>query len=152
LIREWDTSTWGQIGDSWAGHTSYIFAIAVNSTGTLVASASDNGNVRLWRRSDKQTIAIFKHSAGLLCVAFSTDGKYIFSGGRDNRISQWAIPEDALLQDTAEVGFCSFQCCRHGLISPKDKVPDNYSSEEQATSKVTLCCFSANNYSNWCFM
>jgi WD40 repeat protein len=51
------------------------------------------------------------------CIVFSTDGKHIFSGGDDNKISQWAVPEDALLQNTPEVRSRSFQCCR--LISPK---------------------------------
>jgi WD40 repeat protein len=139
VIREWDTTTWQQIGvpstdhtsyvsaiattllalwspqqtgpDPWTGHTSCIYALAVNSTGTLVASASDDHDVRLWRRSDGQTIAIFMHLDTVLGVAFSADGKHIFSGGFDKKISQWAVPEDALLEDTPEVGSHSFQCC-----------------------------------------
>jgi hypothetical protein len=142
-IREWDTSTWQQIGDSWSGHTSYIAALAVNSTGTLVASASGDKHVRLWRYSDKKTIAIFEHSAVLSCVAFSMDDKHIFSGGRDNKVSQWAVPEDAL--DTPEVSSYSFQCyCLS--FHPKVILPDN-SSEEQPISKVSSCYFGVNNYS-----
>jgi WD40 repeat protein len=49
--REWDTSTWQHIRD-WTGHNSYIYALAVNPTGTLVASASKDHHVRLWQRSD----------------------------------------------------------------------------------------------------
>jgi WD40 repeat protein len=109
-IREWDTSTWQQIrvGDPWTGHNDYIAALAINPTGTLVASASKDKHVRLWRRSDRQNIAIFKHSDQLKCVAFSTDGKQIFSGGYDNKISEWEVPEDALIRDIPEVGSDSF--------------------------------------------
>ncbi|OJA08248.1 hypothetical protein AZE42_02070 [Rhizopogon vesiculosus] len=48
------------VGDPWDGHTD-IYAIAVNPVGTLVASASDDKHVRLWRLWDRRTIAIFKH-------------------------------------------------------------------------------------------
>jgi WD40 repeat protein len=111
-ILELNTWTWQQIGHPWTGHTSSIRTLAVNSTGTLVASASYDNHVRLWRRSDQKTIAIFKHLSEVYCVAFSTDGKHIFSGGIDKKISEWAVPEDALLQDTPEVGSHSFNFCR----------------------------------------
>jgi WD40 repeat protein len=120
-IREWDTSTWKQIGD-WTGHTSYVFAIAINSTGTLVASASYDSDVRLWRCSDRQTILQVKHSNSVSCVAFSTDGKHIFSAGFDNKISQWhGAISNALLQNASKEQapkvFQSYprKCCRINL-------------------------------------
>jgi WD40 repeat protein len=111
-LGEWDTLTWQQIGGSWRGHVSPVFAVAVNSTGTLVASASSDNHVRLWRRSDQKTIAMFKHSGPVYCVTFSTDDKYIFSGGYGDKISEWAVPDDPF-QDIPEVG------CHHsgGVVS-----------------------------------
>ncbi|KIK38001.1 hypothetical protein CY34DRAFT_415808 [Suillus luteus UH-Slu-Lm8-n1] len=41
-------------------------------------------------------VARFKHSDVVLRVAFSMDGRSIFSGGWDKKISQWEIPEDVL--------------------------------------------------------
>ncbi|OJA19072.1 hypothetical protein AZE42_03743, partial [Rhizopogon vesiculosus] len=99
-IREWDTSTWKQVGNPWKGHTDLINAIAVDSTGTLAASASHDKHVRLWRLSDGQTIAIFKHSLLVCCVTFSVDSKRIFSGGFDEKILEWSVPDDALLEDS----------------------------------------------------
>ncbi|KAG1762356.1 WD40-repeat-containing domain protein [Suillus occidentalis] len=95
-IREWDTSTWMQVGDPWTGHTNIVHAIAVNPSGTLVASASEDHDVRLWRLSDRQIIAIFQHSSWALCVAFSMDGKHILSGGKDMMISEWEVPDSEL--------------------------------------------------------
>ncbi|KAG2142888.1 uncharacterized protein EDB93DRAFT_597938 [Suillus bovinus] len=92
-IRKWDTTTWKQVGDPWTGHSDYINAIAVNHAGTLVASASHDNHVHLWRLSDGQTVATFKHTSWTLCVTFSMDGNYILSGGADNMISKWAVPE-----------------------------------------------------------
>jgi len=94
-IREWDTLTWEQVGHPWKGHTGRINAIAIHPAGTLVASASQDHHVRLWRLSDRQTIAIFKHSSLLLSVTFSPDSKHILSGGCDQKISEWAVPKNA---------------------------------------------------------
>ncbi|KAJ8588826.1 hypothetical protein M405DRAFT_933863 [Rhizopogon salebrosus TDB-379] len=98
-IREWDTSTWQQVGDPWSGHLDYINTIAVNSTGTLAASSSSDKHVRLWRLSDRRTIAIFECSRSPSCVTFSTDGKYIFTGSHDKMVLEWAVPEVALLEE-----------------------------------------------------
>jgi len=101
-IREWDASTWKQVGDSWKGHTSWISAIAMNSAGTLVASASSDNSVRLWQLSHQQTIAIFRHSSLVACVTFSTDDKHILSGGDGKKILEWAVPECALEEHAKE--------------------------------------------------
>ncbi|KIK34626.1 hypothetical protein CY34DRAFT_56531, partial [Suillus luteus UH-Slu-Lm8-n1] len=91
-IREWDALTWQQVALPWRGHTSHICAIAIDPTGTLVASASDDKRVRLWRLSDRRNIAIFHASSLVFSVTFSVDGRHILSGGHDNKISEWEIP------------------------------------------------------------
>ncbi|KIK41204.1 hypothetical protein CY34DRAFT_85826 [Suillus luteus UH-Slu-Lm8-n1] len=98
VIRTWDTSTWKQAGDPWIGHDENddINHIISNSEGTLLASASDDCTVRLWRFHTGTEVARFKHLHPVLCVAFSVDGRSIFSGGYDKKISQWEIPEDVL--------------------------------------------------------
>ncbi|KAG2365167.1 hypothetical protein BDR07DRAFT_698407 [Suillus spraguei] len=93
-IREWDTSTWEQVGDPWQGHSNSIFDITFNPAGTLLASASDDNHVRLWQLSDRRTVATFRHSSRVICVTFSVDGKRIFSGGADKMILEWAVPDD----------------------------------------------------------
>jgi len=91
-IREWNTSTWQQVGYPW--NARQINALAVNSTGTLLVSASYSNHVHLWQLSDRRTVALFKCQP-THCVTFSMDGKRIFSGGRNNGISDWVVPEDA---------------------------------------------------------
>jgi WD40 repeat protein len=95
-IREWDTSTGQQVGNPWEGHSKNIHAISINSSGTLLSSASHDNRVCLWRLSDRQNIVTFKHSGEVNCVTFSADGKHILSGGVDNKISEWPTSEDAL--------------------------------------------------------
>jgi WD40 repeat protein len=89
----WDSSTWQQVGHPWKGHTSHIIGIAIDPNGTLVASASYDNHVRLWRLSDRQNIGIFQHSSPAYSVTFSVDGRYILSGGHDAKISQWEVPK-----------------------------------------------------------
>jgi WD40 repeat protein len=110
VIRVWDSSTWKQVGEPWQGHTGDIYMVALNPTGTLLASASGDHQVRLWRFSDQRTIAIFKHINEAFCVTFSTDGKHVLSGGRDKMISKWTVPllGDILKDQASNARFCLF--------------------------------------------
>ncbi|KAG2130190.1 WD40-repeat-containing domain protein [Suillus bovinus] len=123
-IREWDTSTWEQVLNPWKGHFKDIHAIALNSRGTLLASASYDNRVRLWRLSDRRNIAVFKHSGEVNCVTFSADGKHVLSGGVDKKISEWPVSEDALPEDSSNDGlmkeqatqaqaYSDFKACSH---------------------------------------
>ncbi|KAG1860183.1 hypothetical protein DFJ58DRAFT_280193 [Suillus subalutaceus] len=71
--------------------------IISNTTGTLLASASNDCTVRLWQFPTGTEVARFKHSDPVSRVTFSVDGRSIFSGGWDGKISQWEIPEDVLI-------------------------------------------------------
>ncbi|KAG2130200.1 uncharacterized protein EDB93DRAFT_1180896, partial [Suillus bovinus] len=112
-IREWTASApyfhFHEVGDPWKGHFKNIHAISLNSSGTLLASASDDNCVRLWRLSDRRNIAIFKHSGEVNCVTFSADGKHVLSGGVDKKVSEWPASEDALPEDSSKDGLMKDQ-------------------------------------------
>jgi WD40 repeat protein len=105
-IREWDALTWQQVGHPWKSHTDDINTIIINPAGTLVASASDDKHVRLWRLSDRQNIGVFEHSSPQYTVTFSIDGRHILSGGEDNKISEWEVPKS--LYAKASFPFLNF--------------------------------------------
>ncbi|OAX37567.1 WD40 repeat-like protein [Rhizopogon vinicolor AM-OR11-026] len=130
-IREWDTSTWKQIGDHWSGHTDYIYAIAVDPTGTLVASACKDNHVRLWRASDRRTIAIYKDPYEVYCAIFSKDGKHILSGGRTMMVKEWEVPEDALL-DAPKVQVSEDALPKD---APEEQATDKHASSEDASGE-----------------
>ncbi|KNZ62477.1 hypothetical protein VP01_1266g12 [Puccinia sorghi] len=52
----------------------------------LVASASDDGTVRIWREDDKEPLDSFQLGYPLTAVEWSADGQQIFVGGLDNDI------------------------------------------------------------------
>jgi WD40 repeat protein len=106
-IREWDTSTWKQVGEAWTGHAHCINVLAVNPNATFIVSGSDDNLMRLWRLSDRRTIAIFKDTHEVYCGVFSTDGKRILAGGRNMMIREWALPENALRDDIPQEQVCS---------------------------------------------
>jgi WD40 repeat protein len=110
-IREWDSSSWKQVSELWTGQTGSC--IAVNCNGTLVAYYTGN-RVRVRRLSDGRTIAIFQHSDSPHCITFSTDGKHVLVGGKDKRVSQWAVPEYAALDD-APKDQATHQVCSHSF-------------------------------------
>ncbi|KAG1897773.1 WD40-repeat-containing domain protein [Suillus fuscotomentosus] len=114
-IREWNASTWQQVGDPWKGHFKDIHAISVDSDGTLLASASHDNRVRLWRLSDRRNIGIFKHSGEVDCVTFSANGNHVLSGGVDKKISEWPTSEDALPEDGSKDGLMKEQAMHQVL-------------------------------------
>ncbi|KAG2345354.1 hypothetical protein BDR05DRAFT_133832 [Suillus weaverae] len=143
-IREWDTLTWKQVGDPWTGHTDAIRAISVNCDGTLVASASDDCHVRLWRFSDRRTIAIFKHSNQVHRVTFSMDSQHILSGGKDKKILKWAVPGDVWPDSKIVILNPAIRnACISGHLTIAEKL---------LTEEIHACSNSYNSYANRSFV
>ncbi|KAG1727179.1 uncharacterized protein EDB91DRAFT_1164747, partial [Suillus paluster] len=96
-LRSWNTSTYKQVGHPWTGYSQRII---LNLTGTLLASASgfNDGTVRLWDFRTKTEVARFQHPHPheLFFLAFSVDGRFLFSAGANKKILQWKIPDDVL--------------------------------------------------------
>jgi WD40 repeat protein/transcriptional regulator with XRE-family HTH domain len=69
-------------------------SVALSSDGAYVAAGTSNGEVRLWRSSDRAPlIAAQAHTSMVFGLAISADGRTLASGGADGLIHVWSIPD-----------------------------------------------------------
>jgi WD40 repeat protein len=67
-------------------------AIAFSPDGSLIATGTDDGNVRIWRSSDGSLVHdLIGHRFPVRIVAFSPDGMMVASGGSDNTARLWMV-------------------------------------------------------------
>ncbi|GAN06004.1 WD domain-containing protein [Mucor ambiguus] len=69
-----------------------IYALAVNPTGSILASGSPEKVVRLWDpRSGKRISKLTGHTDNIRALLISDDGQYILSGSSDSTIKLWSV-------------------------------------------------------------
>jgi WD40 repeat protein len=73
-----------------SGHEGGINAVVFSPDGGVLASASDDGAIKLWSVvAGKEVATLNGHSLAVLCLAFSPDGALLASGSCDGTIRVW---------------------------------------------------------------
>lgn len=85
----------------WTGmdHSDQVNAVAFSPDGQLLASASDDHTVKLWRVSDGALLATLEgHYEEVTSVAFSHNGEMLASGSMDRTINLWSVSDRTLIR------------------------------------------------------
>ena len=71
-------------------HTDQVSSVSFSSDGTILASGSSVGTVKLWNIVTQQDIATFRHTDQVSSVSFSSDGRILAAGGGD-MVKLWDV-------------------------------------------------------------
>ena len=75
-----------------SGHNNWV--LAVDYGPTHIASASDDGTIKLWSPKGELIRTLTGHQAGVVDVRFSSDGQYLASASLDHTIRLWQANGD----------------------------------------------------------
>jgi periodic tryptophan protein 2 len=133
-IYAWNLQT-GKLLDVFTGHSGPVCALAYQSSGGTLASASWDGSVKLWDlyKGSVPTESL-QHNSDVVCVTCRPDGKEICTGTINGLLSFWDV-ENAKLK---------FEIDGRRDIAGGRKMNDRMTSDNNASSRYfTSICYSA---------
>lgn len=89
--------------DVLAGHRGTVLDINFSPDGQRVATACEDGMIRIWQVADwKLAATLAGHVGPVHSAEFSPDGKWIASAGEDKTLRIWSAEDGRLLQTLSE--------------------------------------------------
>ena len=89
-IKIWTKN--GRLLKTLTGHSGEVRSVAVSRNNNIIASASMDKTLKLWRQQDGTLIKTLNHfSQGVSTTAFSPNSHHIASGGFNNNIEIWNL-------------------------------------------------------------
>jgi WD40 repeat protein len=76
------------------GHAKEVMSVAFGKDGKLLASASNDGSVKLWDFATGRELRTFQaHDGGVARVVFHPNGKQLATAGSDQTLKLWQVNE-----------------------------------------------------------
>ncbi|KIK91998.1 hypothetical protein PAXRUDRAFT_830380 [Paxillus rubicundulus Ve08.2h10] len=101
-IYFWSAPTGTQLGSPLQAHLDLINCVAISPSGSLLASASTDHAARLWNTVTRQPVGrVLQHNDEVYTVAFSPNGQYVATGGREGIIFLWDISQEGVIATDA---------------------------------------------------
>lgn len=81
------------------GHQDKVNAVIFSPDGKQIASASNDGTIKLWKANGTLTRTLVGHSRSIKSLAFSPDGQYLVSGSHGRTLQFWNVKEGAIAKN-----------------------------------------------------
>ena len=82
----------------WQAHTDVVSTLAFSPDGSILASGSWDGTLKLWNLPSGALLWRGRHTNSISCLAFSPDGRLLASSGRDATVQFWDAHNGTNLQ------------------------------------------------------
>lgn len=105
------------------GHLDRIWSAAYAADGTVIASGSEDGSVRIWdANTGAERARLTAHEGAVYSVAFSPNGAWCASAGFDRRVLLWDMASVARSRRAGDQAIREIQEFRAGNLAPPDFV------------------------------
>ncbi len=93
----------GQFVNSLRGHHGAVMSVVFSRDSTKVATACEDGNVRIWSAPGWKLLRTLSgHQGPVHWAEFSSDSQWIASAGEDDTVRVWSVSSGRLLQTLSE--------------------------------------------------